>query len=101
MVLSRLGALKRDSVLAVVRIDNASLLFDKTNTLVAQDDSDLALRVYEALARCEGDYAGWGLHRPYDVAGSEDPLNVLKHIEDFYYEASRSTFEQIYKIRSR
>ena len=100
MVLERLGQLKRDSVYAVVPVADLALLTTKTDAYVSLEDDDLALRIYEALARCEGDYASWGLERPRDVPDYQDPLSVLKYIEDHFYDASRGTFEQMYKIRA-
>lgn len=100
MVFNRLAQLKRDSILALVGIVNENQLRSKTNSFVGVDSDDLALRVYEALGRCEGDYVGWGLQAPKNMQGWEDPLNVLKRIEDFYYETSRGAFEQFYKIRA-
>ena len=100
MVFSRLAQLKRDSILALVGIASEERLRSKTDEFVGVDCDDLALRIYEALARCEGDYARWGLQPPESLDGGQDPLNVLKHIEDFYYETSRGAFEQFYKIRA-
>lgn len=100
MVFNRLAQLKRDSILALVGISDEAELRSKTDAFVGDDCDDLALRVYEALGRCEGAYAGWGLRPPLDLKGWEDPLIVLKHIEDFYYETSRGAFEQFYKIRA-
>ena len=100
MVFSRLAQLKRDSILALVGMTSETQLRLKTDTFVGEDCDDLALRIYEALARCEGDYANWGLHPPEELDGWQDPLNVLKHIEDFYYETSRGAFEQFYKVRA-
>ena len=100
MVFSRLAQLKRDSILALVTIANQGQLRSKTDAFVGEDCDDLALRIYEALARCDGIYARWGLHPPKDLTGWQDPLNVLKHIEDLYYETSRGAFEQFYKIRT-
>lgn len=100
MVFNRLAQLKRDSILALVGIVNESQLRSKTDAFVGEGSDDLALRVYEALGRCDGAYAGWGLNPSQDLEGWEDPLKVLKHIEDFYYETSRGAFEQFYKIRA-
>ena len=100
MVFSRLAQLKRDSILALVGIASEKHLRSKTDEFVGEDCEDLALRIYEALARCEGVYAEWGLHPPKSLEGWQDPINVLKHIEDFYYETSRGAFEQFYKIRA-
>ncbi len=100
MVFERLAQLKRDSILAIVGVADESQLRAKTDLFVGEDREDLALRVYEALGRCEGDYAGWGMRTPHQLDGWQDPINVLKHIEDFYYEASRGAFERFYKIRA-
>ncbi len=100
MVFNRLAQLKRDSILALVAIANENQLRSKTDEFVGSASDDLALRVYEALGRCEGVYDDWGLQPPKDLKGWEDPLKVLKHIEDFYYETSRGAFEQFYKIRT-
>ena len=100
MVFERLAQLKRDSILALVQIVNEDQLRSKTEVFVEDNSDDLALRVYEALGRCDGAYESWGLQAPEDLKGWEDPLNVLKHIEDFFYETSRGAFEQFYKIRA-
>ena len=100
MVFNRLAQLKRDSILALVGISNEEQLKSKTNAIVGDANDDLALRVYEALGRCEGAYDKWGLLPPQELEGWQDPINVLKHIEDFYYETSRGAFEQFYKIRA-
>lgn len=100
MVFNRLAQLKRDSILALVAISDEAALRSKTDAFVGKDNDDLALRVYEALGRCNGVYDGWGLIPPQTLDGWENPLNVLKHIEDFYYETSRGAFEQFYKIRA-
>ena len=100
MVFDRLAQLKRDSILALVGIANEDLLRSKTDSIVGDTNDDLALRVYEALGRCEGTYAKWGLRPPQELEGWQDPINVLKHIEDFFYETSRGAFEQFYKIRA-
>lgn len=101
LVLDRLATLKRDSIQAVVGVANLSLLREKTDAYVPPEGAqDTALRIYEALGRCEGDYDGWGLERPTRVDGYPDPIEVLKYIETYFYEASRNTFEHIYKIRA-
>ncbi|MYD43759.1 MAG: DUF1289 domain-containing protein [Gammaproteobacteria bacterium] len=102
LVLNRLAQLKRDSIQAVVNVGDAQVLCRQTEAFVpAEAAGDMALRIYEALGRCNGDYEGWGLQPPVDVRGFEDPIEVLKTIETFFYDASRNKFEQIYKIRPR
>jgi hypothetical protein len=100
MVFDRLAQLKRDSILALVDVADEDLLRSKTDAFVEENSDDLALRVYEALGRCEGAYKSWGLRPPESLKGWGDPLSVLKHIEDFFYESSRGAFEQFYKIRA-
>lgn len=100
MVFERLAQLKRDSILALVEVADEGQLRSKTDAFVEKNGDDLALRVYEALGRCEGAYKSWGLRPPESLQGWEDPLSVLKHIEDFFYESSRGAFEQFYKIRA-
>lgn len=100
LVLDRLAQLKRDSIQAVISVADVQLLYHKTDAFINDDGDDVALRIYEALAHCRGDYAGWGLNEPTSVKDFQDPNNVLKQIEDFYYDASRNTFELTYKIRA-
>ena len=101
MVLDRLGRLKRESIHAIVEIYDSDLLKQKTDDFVSDVPVDFALRIYEALARCKGDYLAWGLTKPNSVEGSDDPVQVLKAIEDDYFLRSRGTFEQIYSRPSR
>lgn len=101
MVLDRLGRLKRESIHAIVEIEDAARLKSKTDSFVPEGNDDFALRIYEALARCKGSYADWGLSTPTGIEGGEDPIVVLKAIEEDYYLRSRGTFEQIYSRPSR
>lgn len=101
LVLQRLARLKRESVHATVQISDLKLLYSRTKAFVPDGDEDSALRIYEALAHCKGDYAGWGLKQPESDELKGDPVEVLRAIEDDYYERSRGTFEQIYSRPSR
>ena len=81
------------------RLQNESVLRERTDAYVGDEKGDLALRIYEALGRCKGAYEAWGLEPPTDLTEWQDPLKVLRHIEDTYYDTSRTAFALFYKIQ--
>lgn len=98
MVMNRLADFKRRSVRLVVDVANEAILTEKTNEYVEADSDDTALRLYEALARCRGNFVAWGIMIRSPSNLSKSPEEILRSIEDEYYQMSKSFFYRFFKV---
>lgn len=98
MVMKRLAEFKRKSVQLVVEVTDHEKLREKTNQFIATDQEDSALRLYEALARCQGNFAEWGITLKDPSKLNKEPEVLLKLIEDEFYEMSKSFFFRFFKV---
>ena len=96
MVENRLLLLKRECVLSSIEVFDIEILQERTTNLVAQESEDLALRLYEALMHCRGEFEGWGIRVSYSNESTITPEQVLKHIEDEFFERSQALFGKFF-----
>ena len=96
--MSRLAEFKRKSVQLVVAVQDQKTLYEKTDEYVDVDADDLSLRLYEALARCQGNFTAWGISLKDREKLNEKPEVLLKLIEDEFYEMSKSFFFRFFKV---
>ena len=92
MVMSRLLSLKQDCVLSEVKVANAAVLYQRTKDLITEDQPSLALRLYEALTHCKGEYESWGIGLSSSASDSSTPEQVQDKIEGEFYERSDALF---------
>lgn len=97
MVMTRLGQLKEECVSATVQVLDEQTLYAKTDSYVADSNEDEVLRLYEAVAHCQGDFEGWGVTVNWQSRSIPTSESVLNQIESEFYERSQYLFRRYFR----